>query len=468
LSSEHDKILIMSEFTLGQIKEIILHNIFDQLTDVTQFRILMAGPPGIGKTSMIQSIADELNQHGVRTYLVTASGTEPYEYWTGLPYLDQEHNQAKFSTPYVIAKASKLAEETIVDEVEYIKWKTKASVEKEKFLQLDIDTLIKDPKAFADFVQAEFERSEKQKVTTIFDKIKAILRGKPLVILFIDDIHTATPAIQRYLFTLLQSKSIHGYRLPDNVVIIAAGNISSEAGFEGILSPVINRLAIFRVKLPLEEWLELDIVKNNVHSLIKSFLQANPIYFTEQESNEEPFGSPRSWTELGKTLKRLQEDLTAEYGPKGYEMFIEIAMQLPSGYVSREASNKFRAYIQIFKEINIAEILAKRQLIEIYNKVKNAELVSGHKLNMLEFGFIANEVTLLCKSQDDYDHVIDLVQRLVNDEEFTLTSQLVTTILESASKNKQLREKIITKLLPIITVSDRVKITLLHLFKQRL
>jgi len=67
------------------------------------------------------------------------------------------------------------------------------------------------------------------------------------VILFLDEMNSAAPAVQAAAYQLVLNRRIGSYKLPDNVVIVAAGNRESDKGvtYRMLISPT-NRF------LPLE------------------------------------------------------------------------------------------------------------------------------------------------------------------------------------------------------------------------
>jgi len=63
------------------------------------------------------------------------------------------------------------------------------------------------------------------------------------IVLFLDDAHLINRQIQAYLFQLLTYHTIHDHRLPEQAVMLLAGNRSVDrAGFQEILAPVANRI----------------------------------------------------------------------------------------------------------------------------------------------------------------------------------------------------------------------------------
>jgi MoxR-like ATPase len=52
----------------------------------------------------------------------------------------------------------------------------------------------------------------------------------PVVVLFLDEMNSAPPSVQSAAYQLILNRRIGKYRLPDNVVMVAAGNRESDKG----------------------------------------------------------------------------------------------------------------------------------------------------------------------------------------------------------------------------------------------
>ena len=396
----------MRELSLLEAKDYLLQNILLQLTEPKYvLRPFLAGPPGIGKTTTIYKVAEELAKHGIITHVYVASGTEPFEYFTGLPVIEETENKeksARFVPPQVITIATKLAQSEIQSLIDSIKQETEKRVEQAKALESEEFD-------FEKWFQAAMEYDP---TTDIYSKIKKTLDGKPLVILFLDDLHVANEAIQRYMFTLLTSKSIHSYKLPDNVVIVAAGNISEEAGFEGLLSPVMNRLEYIRVTMPLKDWFKLPEIEATVHPLVKAFLNSHPGYFIEQESTLEPFGTPRSWHNFGMRLMFMEQMYAQMYGQAYKVQLYDAATKLASGYMSKEAASQFSAFIQIFKEEDPAKLLRERQLHKMIEQILHSSYtVKSKTLSIFDASIFVHEAMSAIETKEDIDYFFDILDK---------------------------------------------------------
>ena len=71
---------------------------------------------------------------------------------------------------------------------------------------------------------------------------KEIAKKYPIVILFLDELTSAAPAVQAATYQLILNRRIGKYVLPDNVVLVAAGNRESDKGVSYRMpTPLANR-----------------------------------------------------------------------------------------------------------------------------------------------------------------------------------------------------------------------------------
>jgi len=94
----------------------------------------------------------------------------------------------------------------------------------------------------------------------------------PIVILFLDEMNSAVPAVQSSAYQLVLNRAAGTYTLPDNVVIIAAGNRDTDRGvIYRMPAPLANRFLHYEVKPDFESWLDWALAENiNLALLLKS------------------------------------------------------------------------------------------------------------------------------------------------------------------------------------------------------
>lgn len=120
----------------------------------------------------------------------------------------------------------------------------------------------------------------------------------PVVVLLLDEMNSAAPAVQAAAYQLVLNRRIGKYVLPDNVVMVAAGNRDSDKGVTYRMpSPLANRFVHLEIRTDFDSW-QTWAVKNKIHPDVVgylSFAKADMFDF-DPRSNSRSFATPRSWT----------------------------------------------------------------------------------------------------------------------------------------------------------------------------
>lgn len=119
-----------------------------------------------------------------------------------------------------------------------------------------------------------------------------------IVILFLDEFNTATPATMASAYQLILDRKVGEYKLPDNVVVIAAGNRQNDRGVTHKMpGPLANRLIHLNIKHDFDAWFDWA-VRNDVHPDVIGYLTMHKgkLHNFDPASSSHAFPSPRSWT----------------------------------------------------------------------------------------------------------------------------------------------------------------------------
>ena len=132
--------------------------------------------------------------------------------------------------------------------------------------------------------------------------------NKTPIVLFIDDVHLCDKNTQKFLFQLLTYRSINDYTLPNNVVIILAGNrIIDKAGAHPIPAPICNRLIFIDAICSSDDWVKNFAIKNHLrHDIITYIKQYGDSVLIGEPVESLPWPSPRSWTYLSQSLDNIK------------------------------------------------------------------------------------------------------------------------------------------------------------------
>ncbi len=124
------------------------------------------------------------------------------------------------------------------------------------------------------------------------------------VVLFMDEMNSAAPAVQAAAYQLVLNRRVGTYKLPDNVVMVAAGNRESDKGVTYRMpAPLANRFVHLEMTCDWDDWQEWA-VNNKVHKDVVGFLtfSKKDLYDFDPKSASRAFATPRSWSFVSELL----------------------------------------------------------------------------------------------------------------------------------------------------------------------
>jgi hypothetical protein len=127
----------------------------------------------------------------------------------------------------------------------------------------------------------------------------------PTVVLFLDEMNSAPPAVQAAGYQLILNRRVGKYKLPDNVVIVAAGNRDSDKGVTYRMPmPLANRFIHLEMRPDFASW-QTWAVNNKIHNDVVGYLSfaKNDMYDFDAKSSSRAFATPRSWCFVSDLLK---------------------------------------------------------------------------------------------------------------------------------------------------------------------
>jgi hypothetical protein len=128
----------------------------------------------------------------------------------------------------------------------------------------------------------------------------------PVIVLFMDEMNSAPPGVQAAAYQLVLNRRMGKYVLPDNVVMIAAGNRESDKGVTYRMpTPLANRFVHVEMKVDFPSWQEWAVL-NNIHKDVVGYLTfaKQDLYDFDAKSSSRAFATPRSWS----FVSQLMED----------------------------------------------------------------------------------------------------------------------------------------------------------------
>jgi hypothetical protein len=130
------------------------------------------------------------------------------------------------------------------------------------------------------------------------------------IILFMDEMNSAAPAVQAAAYQLVLNRRVGTYKLPDNVFIVAAGNREADKGVTYRMpAPLANRFVHMEMRVDWDDYFAWA-TENRVHKDVVGFLtfSKKDLYDFDPKSSSKAFATPRSWAFVSELLFDDDED----------------------------------------------------------------------------------------------------------------------------------------------------------------
>ena len=158
----------------------------------------------------------------------------------------------------------------------------------------------------------------------------------PVVVLFLDEMNSAAPSVQSAAYQLILNRRVGKYVLPDNVVMVAAGNRESDKGVTYRMpTPLANRFIHQEMKVDFSSWQEWA-VNHKIHKDVVGYIgfAKNDLYDFDAKSASRAFATPRSWSFVSQILDDTDSD-------------DDTTMNLIAGTVGEGLAVKFMAHRKV-------------------------------------------------------------------------------------------------------------------------
>jgi len=167
------------------------------------------------------------------------------------------------------------------------------------------------------------------------------------IVLFLDEMNSAAPAVQAAAYQLILNRKVGTYKLPDNVLIVAAGNREADKGVTYRMpAPLANRFVHLELKVDFDDWFSWA-VKNSIHEDVVGYLTfaKKDLYDFDPKSPSRSFATPRSWSFASELLEDDDDEATTT--------------DLVSGSVGEGLAVKFMAHRKVSAQLpNPSDVLA--------------------------------------------------------------------------------------------------------------
>ena len=159
------------------------------------------------------------------------------------------------------------------------------------------------------------------------------------VIVFMDELNSAPPAVQAAAYQLILNRRVGTYVLPKNVVIVAAGNREADKGVTYRMpAPLANRFVHLELSVNFDDWFQWAVT-NDIHEDVVGYLTfaKKDLYDFDPKSPSRSFATPRSWSFVSELLEDDDDENTTT--------------DLVSGSVGEGLAVKFMAHRKVASKL---------------------------------------------------------------------------------------------------------------------
>ena len=168
---------------------------------------------------------------------------------------------------------------------------------------------------------------------------EATAKKHDIIILFMDEMNSAPPAVQAAAYQLILNRRVGTYHLPKNVVIVAAGNREADKGVTYRMpAPLANRFVNLEMKVDFDVWFSWAS-ENRLHQDVVGYISFSKkdLYDFDPKSPSRSFATPRSWSFVSELLEDDDDENTTT--------------DLVSGAVGEGLAVKFMAHRKVASKL---------------------------------------------------------------------------------------------------------------------
>lgn len=211
--------------------------------------LFLWGPPGLGKSSVAEQVADELNLKLIDIRLTQMEPTD----LRGIPVPFKSDDGRAF-----------------------VEWAIPALLPK---------------------------RDAGKRTCTLKDELSG--REYEGAIILLDELPNAAPSVQAGSYQLVLDGALGEYIVPDNVIVMAAGNRDTDKGATFKMpTPLLNRFTHVEVRSDFEDF-QTFALQSGFHQAVVGYLTAfkHELFQFEATSASRGFPTPRSWESVSDILR---------------------------------------------------------------------------------------------------------------------------------------------------------------------
>lgn len=160
-------------------------------------------------------------------------------------------------------------------------------------------------------------------------------------ILFLDELSACTSAIQSAAYQIVLDRAVGEHRLPDNTIIICAGNrVTDRSVAYQMPSALANRLIHFDIRPDFDSWADWAAI-HDIHPMVMGYLSfdRSKLYVDCDGDRDVAYATPRSWTFVSDMLKLMDVTETVDIH------------YLIAGAIGEGTAVEFESYVRVFREL---------------------------------------------------------------------------------------------------------------------
>lgn len=178
----------------------------------------------------------------------------------------------------------------------------------------------------------------------------------PMTVLFLDEMNSAPPSTQAAAYQLILNRRIGTYKLPENTVVVAAGNRENDRGVTYKMpAPLANRFLHMELAPDTDAWLDWAL-EQRIAPEIVSFIERNggDLFNFDPKSPSYAFATPRSWAVVDRIFK---QKLSAEH-----------RLDMICGAIGEGLALKFNTHLQLTFEMPKPKDIIEGKAADIKSK----------------------------------------------------------------------------------------------------
>lgn len=263
-------------------------------------------------------------------------------------------------------------------------------------------------------------------------EIERVLSKDPgrTIILFIDEINRCEHSVQQELMNIILNREINGFKIPDQVKVVAAMNPSNKYGeYNNTDYQVIDmdaaqedRFTWIEVESDTKAWISWGMENingvKNIHEDILNFISTFPEYLHTPNSVEMVKATPRSWERVSNVYNI--------YLNKGEKIPKNIIYNVIKGNVGSSIAQEFMNFID-----NNRRPLITAEQIFLEGTLKPEIIEEIKRENHSRLYLIAKNVLQYIKNSDNKMQEIDIFSKLLQYYPADLKLAIMKEIKES-------------------------------------